>query len=241
MLRWPWSISTADFQASRRAASMSVAMSASMNWIAWWLAIGTPNWTRSLGVAERRTRARRGRSRWPSRRSRDACGRASSSRCAKPPFSSPIRWSAGISTSGKVIVAVSEARWPILSSWPSTITPASRGTRKQEMPRWPACAIGLGEDGEEGGVAAVGDEALRAGDHPALAAAHGARLDRGDVGAGVGLGQAEGDERRLGDDALEVAPAAAPPSPRAAAASAPGCCRRARSARPSSPRRAPPR
>ena len=29
------------------AASISVAMSASMNWIAWWEAMGTPNWTRS--------------------------------------------------------------------------------------------------------------------------------------------------------------------------------------------------
>ena len=36
------------------------------------------------------------------------------------------------------MVAVFEARWPILSSCLSTITPASRGTMKQEMPRWPA-------------------------------------------------------------------------------------------------------
>src|SRR5437764_13693590 len=56
----------------------------------------------------------------------------------KPLFSSPTRFSSGISTSGKVIVAVLEARCPILSSCLSTITPASRGTMKHEMPRWPA-------------------------------------------------------------------------------------------------------
>ena len=56
----------------------------------------------------------------------------------KPLFSSPIRWSAGISTSLKETVAVFDARWPILSSFLSTTTPASRGTMKAEMPRWPA-------------------------------------------------------------------------------------------------------
>ena len=56
----------------------------------------------------------------------------------KPLFSSPIRWPAGISVSLKVIVAVFDARWPILSSFLSTVTVSSWGTRKQEMPRWPA-------------------------------------------------------------------------------------------------------
>ena len=57
----------------------------------------------------------------------------------KPLFSSPTRWSAGISTSLNEIIAVSEARWPSLSSFLSTVTPpASRGTMKAEMPRWPA-------------------------------------------------------------------------------------------------------
>src|SRR4051812_17506864 len=56
-----------------------------------------------------------------------------------PLFSSPIRWSAGISTSLNEIVAVLEARCPSLSSFLSTVTPsASRGTTKAEMPRWPA-------------------------------------------------------------------------------------------------------
>ena len=56
----------------------------------------------------------------------------------KPLFSSPMRWSAGISVSLKLMVAVLDARWPILSSFLSTVTVSSRGTTKQEIPRWPA-------------------------------------------------------------------------------------------------------
>jgi hypothetical protein len=56
----------------------------------------------------------------------------------KPWFSSPSRLAAGTSVSLKVIAAVSEARIPILSSCLSTITVSSWGTRKAEMPRWPA-------------------------------------------------------------------------------------------------------
>ena len=56
----------------------------------------------------------------------------------KPLFSSPSRFSAGISVSLKVMVAVLEARWPILSSFLSTVTVSSRGTTKAEIPRWPA-------------------------------------------------------------------------------------------------------
>ena len=37
----------------------------------------------------------------------------------------------------KVMVAVLDARWPILSSFLSTVTVSSLGTMKQEMPRWP--------------------------------------------------------------------------------------------------------
>ena len=38
----------------------------------------------------------------------------------------------------KVMVAVFDARWPILSSFLSTMTVSSWGTMKAEMPRWPA-------------------------------------------------------------------------------------------------------
>ena len=55
----------------------------------------------------------------------------------KPLFSSPRRYLASTSVSLKVMVAVLEARWPILSSFLSTVTVSSLGTRKQEMPRWP--------------------------------------------------------------------------------------------------------
>ena len=55
-----------------------------------------------------------------------------------PSFSAPSRLAAGTSVSLKVMVAVFEARWPILSSFLSTTTVSSRGTRKAEIPRWPA-------------------------------------------------------------------------------------------------------
>ena len=48
VLRWPWSSRTAEFQVARRDRCTFVAMSAIMNWIAWCIAIGTPNWTRSF-------------------------------------------------------------------------------------------------------------------------------------------------------------------------------------------------
>ena len=38
----------------------------------------------------------------------------------------------------KVMVAVLEARWPILSSFLSTVTVSSWGTTNAEIPRWPA-------------------------------------------------------------------------------------------------------
>jgi hypothetical protein len=57
----------------------------------------------------------------------------------KPWFSSPIMFSAGTSTSLKERAAVFEARWPILSSFLSTLTPSQLdSTTKALMPRWPA-------------------------------------------------------------------------------------------------------
>src|SRR6201987_280481 len=137
VLRLPWSSSTALFQVARRARWTLVAMSAIMNWIALCMAIGTPNWTRCLEYSIANSIAARAT---PVAIAATP-GRVRSSviiASLKPLFSSPTRWFSGISTSGNVIVAVFDARWPILSSWWSTITPASRGTMKQEMPRWPA-------------------------------------------------------------------------------------------------------
>ena len=112
-------------------------MSAIMNWIAWCIAIGTPNWTRSLEYSIANSIAARAT---PVAIAATP-GRVRSSviiAILNPLFSSPTRWLSGISTSGNVIVAVLDARWPILSSCLSTTTPASRGTMKHEMPRWPA-------------------------------------------------------------------------------------------------------
>ena len=67
--------------------------------------------------------------------------------------------------------------------------------------------VGLGVDREPVGVAAVGDEALGAVDDVLVAACWTAvvRMPR-DVGAGVGLGQAEGRQTRLIDEPPEVLP-----------------------------------
>ena len=138
MLRMPWSSRTAEFQTSRRPASTLVAMSAIMNWIAWCIAIGTPNWTRSFEYSVAYSNAARPMptaiAETPGRvRSRVIIA------SLKPLFSSPSRFSAGISTSSKEMVAVLEARWPILSSFLSTVTPGrSASTTKALIPRWPA-------------------------------------------------------------------------------------------------------
>src|SRR5207342_831828 len=58
----------------------------------------------------------------------------------------------------------------------------------------PALGIGLGVDREVVGIGAVGDEALGAADDVLVALLDGAGFHPGDVGAGVGLGQAEGGE-----------------------------------------------
>src|SRR5690606_10185645 len=52
--------------------------------------------------------------------------------------------------------------------------------------------VGARHDGEDAGVRSVGDEALGAVEHVEVAIAHRGGLQRGGVGAGVRLGQAEG-------------------------------------------------
>ena len=57
----------------------------------------------------------------------------------KPKPSSPRRSSSGTSTSSKVTARVSDARWPMLSSFLPTVTPGwSAETMKPVMPLWPA-------------------------------------------------------------------------------------------------------
>ena len=112
-------------------------MSAIMNWIAWCIAIGTPNWTRSFEYSVANSNAARAMpvamAATPGRvRSRVIIA------SLKPLFSSPRRYLASTSVSLNVMVAVFDARWPILSSFLSTTTVSSLRTRKAEMPRWPA-------------------------------------------------------------------------------------------------------
>ena len=84
-------------------------MSAIMNWIAWCIAIGTPNWTRSLEYSVANSKAARAMptaiAATPGRvRSRVIIA------SLNPLFSSPRRWSSGTSMSLKLTVAVFEAR-----------------------------------------------------------------------------------------------------------------------------------
>ena len=160
----------------------------------------------------------------------------------KPLFSSPSRFSAGTSTSLKEIVAVLEARCPSLSSFLSTDDAAeSRSTTNARDAAVAGVLVGLGVDRVVVGVAAVGDEALGAVDDVLVALLHGGGAHAGDVGAGVGLGQAEGGELgRLGR-ACRGTSSWSPRSRRARSARSRGRCSRARCRCPSSPRRAPPR
>ena len=93
---------------------------------------------------------------------------------------------------------MSVARWPILSRCFSTVTPsASVGTTNAVRPRWPASLSVEAKTITHDGLARVGDEHLRAVEDVLVAVAHGRRLDPGDVGAGVRLGQRERAEDRL--------------------------------------------
>ena len=64
--------------------------------------------------------------------------------------------------------------------------------------------VGLGDEHDEVGPVAVGDVGLGPVDHPLVAVAHGARLDAGHVGAGVGLGDAEAGDLLALDRGHEV-------------------------------------
>ena len=95
-----------------------------------------------------------------------------------------------------------EARWPSLSSFLSTTTPQSRSTTNARDAAVAGVLVGLGVDRVVVRVAAVGDEALGAVDHVLVALLDGRRAHPRDVGAGVGLGQAERRElRRFGEHA----------------------------------------
>ena len=124
-------------------------------------------------------------------RRRFGFGPAIASRARSPWPCSPIRWSSGISASWKEIDAVSDARCPIRSACPSTVTPASRGTTNAEIPRVPARSSVLANTVYQSAWLALVMKHLRPWmTQPSSLAAGGGR-DRGGVGTGVGLGQAE--------------------------------------------------
>jgi hypothetical protein len=95
---------------------------------------------------------------------------------------------------------------PSFSSFFSRITPGQVHVDEEQREAVVAgVGVGLGDEHDEVGAVAVGDVGLRAVDDPLVAVAHRARLDAGDVGAGVGLGDAEAGDLLALDRRHEVA------------------------------------
>ena len=125
----------------------------------------------------------------------------------QPWFSSPIRFSAGTRTSSKKTSLTSKP--PSISSIGRSVTPGeSIGKTSIEMPRCFFSAVGsVRHEAEDPvGVLAERRPGLLAVDHPVVAVADGGGAQRGEVGAGVGLGEAlappDVEVRRLGQEAL---------------------------------------
>ncbi len=121
----------------RRAASISVAMSATRKLTPWFMAIGMPNWTRSFVYSTESSKAACATPTAPTA----VPGRVKSSVCMailKPSPSSPSRFAAGTTTSWKATAEVSVARCPILSRCFSIVTPGvSMGITNAVRPLWP--------------------------------------------------------------------------------------------------------
>ena len=64
--------------------------------------------------------------------------------------------------------------------------------------------IGARGDDQDVAINGIGDEHLRAVDHPAIAVAAGARLQPGNVGAGIGLGHRDRADRLAADDRGQI-------------------------------------
>ena len=100
-----------------------------------------------------------------------------------------MRSACGTATSSSAISAVSDECMPSFSSWRETEHAGQR--RVDDEQRDAAVAgvgIGLHDEREEVRACSVRDEHLAAVDAPDVAVADAPRPDRGDVGAGVGLG-----------------------------------------------------
>ncbi len=123
---------------------------------------------------------------------RRSCGN-SCIRYWKPLPSSPKMFDVGRRTLSKNSSDVSCAFMPSFSRLRPRLKPArSRSTRMSDVPLAPAGWIGLGDDDDEVGVLAVGDEGLRAVEDDLVARADGGGLDALQVGTGAGFGHGDG-------------------------------------------------
>ena len=193
----PWSSIQAACQQSRRAASISVAMSAIMKLTPWCIAIGTSKVTRSFAYSTACSYA--------------ACatptapiavpGRVASSvaiAILKPSPSSPSRFSAGhahvLEREGRRVGRALPHLVEVLLD-----RHAGRVHRDDERrhARWPAAGSVFAKTTRPLRVARVRDERLRAVEDVLVALAHSRRLQRRDVGARARLGETEASEDRL--------------------------------------------
>ena len=208
----PVSRSDAARYVSQRAASSSVAMSASLNWIAWNFEIGWPNCTRCLGVVGRQVEHGLGEAE-RQRGDRDAPDLERAQELAE----------AHRGIADEVVVGdphVVEEQLAGVEAPPADAAhlrahrEAGRVLLDDEArERRPAVLgrLGAGEQrhAERHVGAGVGDERLATVDQPAAVAPLGARADAARVGTGVGLGQAERAERRVPRPAVAASARAA--------------------------------
>ena len=137
-----------------------------------------------------------------------SCGSSFMSWSKPCPSSVPSRFSAGSVTSSKNSSDVSaESRPSFLSLRPRRKPGASSvSTTISETPLAPLLRVGLGDDDDQVGVLAVGDEGLGAVEHIAVAGL----LDRGgphalQVGAGAGLAHGDGADQFAGRELRQPA------------------------------------
>ena len=183
---------------SQRAASSSVAMSASLNWIAWNFEMGWPNCSRVLRVVRRQVEHGLGQAE-RQRRDRDAPDLERAEELAEP--------HRGIAD--EVIVGdphVVEGQLARVETAPADAAHL-RAHREaggvllhdeaRERRRLPLARLGARQQrhAERHVGAGVGDERLATVDQPTAVAPHCTRADAARVGTGVGLGQTERAER----------------------------------------------
>ena len=191
---------------SRRAASISVRMSASLKAMPWFMMIGLPKAVALLGVLAARTRRRPGRCRAPGRRRPGGWPR----RWPSPAASRPVR--PRLAGPGQLLVELLLAAEQAAAGHPHVVEdhlggvrgPDARASRTSAPATGPcvprrhdeaglAAALQRGVDGGHDhvhvGDAAVGDPRLGAVEHPLVGGlvVDGPGAQRRHVGAGVGL------------------------------------------------------